>query len=115
MDRRQFFAAAAAGGTALAATPACARGNKTMPPDAVGLLYDATLCVGCKACVASCKQANDMPLEFSTEDRLWDTPLDISGKTLNVITARRTASRSRRSPASTASTRRASPPARSRR
>ena len=87
MDRRQFFAAAAAGGTAIAAAPVCARGNKTMPPDAVGLLYDSTLCVGCKACVASCKQANDMPLEFSTEDRLWDTPLDISGKTLNVIKA----------------------------
>ena len=32
-----------------------------LPPDAVGLLYDATLCIGCKACVASCKQANSVP------------------------------------------------------
>jgi len=26
-----------------------------------------------------------MPPEFSTPEQLWDTPLDISGKTLNVI------------------------------
>ena len=56
-----------------------------MPDEALGLLYDSTLCIGCKACVSACKEANDMPPEFSTEDHLWDTPLDISGKTLNVI------------------------------
>jgi ferredoxin len=50
-----------------------------------GLLYDATLCVGCKACVAACKQANDNPAEFSTVDQLWDTPLDTSGNTFNLI------------------------------
>ena len=50
-----------------------------------GLLYDATLCVGCKTCVAACKQANDNPAEFSTVDQLWDTPLDTSGKTFNLI------------------------------
>jgi Fe-S-cluster-containing dehydrogenase component len=41
--------------------------------------------VGCKACVAACKQANGMPPEVSTPEALWDTPQDISGKTLNVI------------------------------
>lgn len=51
----------------------------------MGLLFDSTLCVGCKACVAACKQANDMPPENHTQDGLWDTPLDLSGKTLNVI------------------------------
>ncbi len=25
------------------------------------MLYDSTLCIGCKACVAACKAANDMP------------------------------------------------------
>jgi Fe-S-cluster-containing dehydrogenase component len=49
------------------------------------LLYDATLCVGCKACVAACKAANDNPPEFSTNDHLWDTPLDTSGYTFNII------------------------------
>jgi len=88
MDRRNFFkaaGAAAAAATATAPGPAAARGNATLPPDAVGLLFDSTLCVGCKACVGACKEANGMPPEVSTQDALWDTPLDISGKTLTVI------------------------------
>ena len=56
-----------------------------MPPEALGLLYDSTLCIGCKACMAACKEANGMPPEFSTVEQYWDTPLDISGKTLNII------------------------------
>ncbi len=93
MDRRTFFKASLAGGTALAAgaasCPAQARETHPMPPEAVGLLFDSVLCVGCKACVAACKEANGMPMEFSTKDQYWDTPLDISGKTLNVIKAYR--------------------------
>jgi Fe-S-cluster-containing dehydrogenase component len=86
MDRRSFFkSAGAAVAAGAAACPAQARDNKPMPPDAVGLLFDSTLCVGCKACVAACKQANDMPPDVHTQDALWDTPLDLSGKTLNVI------------------------------
>ena len=91
MDRRYFFKASLAGGAALATgaatCPAQARDNKPLPSEALGLLFDSTLCVGCKACVAACKQANGMPLEFSTEDQYWDTPLDISGTTPNVIKA----------------------------
>jgi Fe-S-cluster-containing dehydrogenase component len=56
-----------------------------MPSEALGLLYDSTLCIGCKACVSACKTANDMPPEFSDSEQLWDTPTDISGNTLNVI------------------------------
>ena len=92
MDRRNFFktAGAAAAATAAAASlPAEARGNRTLPPDAVGLLFDSTLCIGCKACVGACRAANDTQPEFSTEDHLWDTPLDISGKTITVIKAYR--------------------------
>lgn len=93
MDRRNFFKASLAGGAALAtgvaSCPAQARGNKDLPPEALGLLFDSTLCVGCKACVAACKEVNDMPPEFSTQEQYWDTPLDLSGKTLNVIKAYR--------------------------
>ena len=86
ISRRDFLKGALAGGTLLAAgAPAEARENKAMPGEALGLLYDSTLCIGCKACVSACKEVYDMPPEFSTEDHLWDTPLDISGKTLNVI------------------------------
>ncbi|MBI5121198.1 MAG: hydrogenase 2 operon protein HybA [Rhodospirillales bacterium] len=91
LDRRNFMkaalggSAAAAAAVSLAPNPALARDNKQMPPKALGLLFDSTLCIGCKACVKSCKEANGMPAEFSTPDKLWDTPLDLSGKTLNVI------------------------------
>ncbi len=97
VDRRDFLKGAAATGAATACVAAAgtvaapssaeARPNLEMPPEAIGLLFDSTLCVGCKACVAGCKQANAMPMEYSTPEQLWDTPLDISGKTLNVIKA----------------------------
>jgi Fe-S-cluster-containing dehydrogenase component len=87
---RRFLLKAGSAVTALAAAatplkPAQARGNAEVSPDALGLLFDSTLCIGCKACVAACKEANNMPAEFSTAEQHWDTPLDISGKTLNVI------------------------------
>jgi len=97
VNRRRFLQGAAAGGVAAAvAAPASVEANildreaKPRLPDAVGLLYDSTLCVGCKACVAGCKEANDMPVEIAPDQTawnpgLWDTPKDISGETLNII------------------------------
>lgn len=96
-SRRQFLRRAA-GGVAAAATtaanPASAfisrRENLPMPPQAVGMLYDSTLCIGCRACVDACKTANDMPVEQPAvladwNAGTWDTAEDLSGKTLNVI------------------------------
>ena len=87
--RRDFLKGVLAGGAAatagVAAIPAQARETRPIPVEALGLLYDGTLCVGCKACVAACKTANDNPAEFSTVDHLWDTPLDTSGYTFNLI------------------------------
>lgn len=86
MKRRDFLKGALAGGAMLTTSGTVeARGNKTMPPQAMGLLYDSTLCIGCKACMAACKESNGLPPEFSTVEQYWDTPLDISGKTKNVI------------------------------
>ncbi len=87
--RRDFLKGILAGGAAVtaaaAASPVIARETRSRPPEGLGLLYDATLCIGCKACVAACKQANNNPAEFSTVDHLWDTPLDTSGYTFNII------------------------------
>ena len=87
--RRDFLKGVLASGAAATAgavaAPAMARENRPRPPEALGLLYDSTLCVGCKACVAACKEANENPAEFSTVDHLWDTPLDTSGYTFNLI------------------------------
>ena len=89
MNRRDFLKVAAAGvgvvGTVNVAH-AVQREPKTLPPKAVGMLYDATLCIGCKACMAACKEANHMPPEHAGRSEvMWDTPLDLSGKTLSVI------------------------------
>ena len=87
MKRRDFLKAAAGSGVllTLGAGPAFARVPKLLLPGAVGILYDATVCIGCKACVSACKQYNDMPPEHSSLERLYDDPLDLSSKTLNVI------------------------------
>jgi Fe-S-cluster-containing dehydrogenase component len=69
------------------AHPALALTREAKPrlKDAVGILYDATVCTGCKACVSACKQYNDMPPDFSSSEKLWDTPLDTNSRTLNII------------------------------
>ncbi|MFW2373335.1 MAG: hydrogenase 2 operon protein HybA [Gammaproteobacteria bacterium] len=88
LNRRDFLKIAASGvGTALCSQPALAlqRENLPLSPDAVGMLYDSTLCIGCKACMVACKDANNMPLEATDEPSLWDLPVETSGDTLNVI------------------------------
>jgi Fe-S-cluster-containing dehydrogenase component len=85
--KRRDFLKAAVTGSAVAALPAPAeaRPNLEVPPNAIGMLYDATLCIGCKACMVGCKEANDMPVESADQSPIWDTPADTSGKTLNII------------------------------
>jgi Fe-S-cluster-containing dehydrogenase component len=87
-------AAAGVAGTMVGAAPepaaALQRPPKPMPPEAVGLLYDGTLCIGCKACVKGCKEANGMPAEIAPaqagwNEGTWDSPVDLSAKTLNII------------------------------
>ncbi len=89
IDRRSLLkglAAAGAGAAATAAVPVEASAKAVAPADAYGMLYDATRCIGCKSCVVACKQANDMPPETATfADGLWDAPIDLSGKTRNII------------------------------
>jgi len=97
MDRRQFLSGCGAGaaGAACAAAPAeaaIARAPKELPPGAVGMLYDSTLCIGCQACVDACREANgveieDVPFKLAGWNgaRTWDTAQDLDGETLNVI------------------------------
>ena len=99
IDRRRFLKLATTTAGVAAATSAGvaeARPNKKMPEEAIGLLFDGTLCVGCRACMPACKEANNMPPELTPlkvggeeVNAVWDAPLDISGKTLNVIKAYR--------------------------
>jgi Fe-S-cluster-containing dehydrogenase component len=84
VDRRALLKGltAAAAATA-AAAPAVASRRRQAPPDAVGMLYDATLCIGCKTCVVACRKANN--LEYEPHSSLWDDPVDLSGRTKNII------------------------------
>ncbi len=94
VDRRDFLRgagfAAAAAAAPTEAMAGIARPPKTISPHAVGMLYDSTLCIGCKACVAACKAANNMPPDIPEDlrgwnENTWDSPEDLSGRTLNVI------------------------------
>jgi len=81
MDRRALLKgiAVAGAGAAVSATPTAASEAPRAPDDAVGMLYDATRCIGCRACVTACKVANDLP------GNLYDPPEDLDGDTKNII------------------------------
>ncbi|MBK5096254.1 MAG: hydrogenase 2 operon protein HybA [Gemmatimonadetes bacterium] len=84
ISRRGAFKVAAFGTAMVAgARKAEAREKKEAPADATGMLYDATMCIGCKACVAACRRAND--LEFEKHSRLYDDPIDLTANTCNII------------------------------
>src|SRR5262245_53104810 len=56
------------------------------PPDAVGLLYDATLCIGCKTCTVACREANGLaPDTTASPGGLYQAPLDLSARAKTVI------------------------------
>ncbi len=85
MKRRDFLKATLGGSAAAICTSVEARPNFEPAPEAVGMLYDSTLCVGCKACVSMCKTVNDMPPVIEGDKLSWDSARDLSAKTLNVI------------------------------
>jgi len=83
-NRRNFLKGLAS--VAAAATPglAGAAGDHELPDDAVGMLYDTTRCIGCKACVVACKEANGMPAD-TRQDDLYDMPMSLNDRTRNII------------------------------
>ena len=86
-DRREFFKGlAVASIAAVPASQAVARERKTVRDDAVGLLYDATKCIGCKTCVVACREANKTKADTSTfGGGLYDAPDGLNESTKNVI------------------------------
>jgi len=81
INRRDLLKGAAVAGVGAVAgtSPAFASEKVQAPADAVGMLYDATRCIGCRACVTACKSANDLP------GNLYDPPSDLDGYTNNII------------------------------
>jgi formate dehydrogenase beta subunit len=71
--------------SAALALPAAVAAEESAGPEApIGMLYDTTLCIGCKACVVACAEANDLPRDVS-RDGLHQAPEDLNAFTKNII------------------------------
>src|SRR5512139_2102271 len=89
ISRRDLLRGAVVAGasTALAGT-AEGRGAVAPEPEAVGLLFDSTRCVGCRACQTACREANKLPPQtVSAGGGVYDAPSDLNGGTKNIIKA----------------------------
>ena len=89
VDRRDFFKVLSAGVlTAVNADKVLAAETDKYrrSADAVGILYDATVCIGCRACEMGCKHANNLPPDPSALDQkygvsnIWDSAADTTPK-----------------------------------
>jgi Fe-S-cluster-containing dehydrogenase component len=85
MTRRTAFKLALAGAAATMARPAAAAVPLGAPADAVGLLYDTTKCIGCKACMVACREANGLEPDTGQSGGLHLMPVDLNEKTKTVI------------------------------
>jgi Fe-S-cluster-containing dehydrogenase component len=99
MTRREAFKNLAKGtlpvlaaGCVSTALPGVAHAEeeKQAPKGALGMLYDATKCVGCKSCMVACSQANDLKPDTRT-DGLHQAPPALNYFTKNIIKLYRTA------------------------
>lgn len=90
-DRRSLLKTVAAAAT-LSVIPAKAdaRERRVAPSDAVGLLYDTTRCIGCRACVVACKEANELPADVDGYGGgLYDAPEGLNETSKTVIALHR--------------------------
>jgi formate dehydrogenase iron-sulfur subunit len=51
----------------------------------IGILYDASKCVGCRACQMACKEWNKLPAESTDSQELYETPQGLSVDTWTLI------------------------------
>ncbi|MCK4722372.1 MAG: 4Fe-4S ferredoxin, partial [Dehalococcoidia bacterium] len=52
---------------------------------AKAVLYDATKCIGCRACQVACKQWNELPAEVTTNQGTYENPPKMSAYTFTKI------------------------------
>ena len=51
----------------------------------VAMLYDATKCIGCKACQVACKRWNNLSPESTDPQGIYESPRDLSDRTYTLI------------------------------
>lgn len=86
LTRRDFIklAGASVGGSAAGGMLVSPAGAQAAG-DALAILYDPSLCIGCRACQMACKQWNDLPRESTDPEGIYETPTDLSAITWNII------------------------------
>lgn len=105
INRRDFLKYSAGTGLVLAVDAEASDSveEAKLHPDAVGILYDATLCIGCMSCMVNCKKVNsepggalyhketagEIPFERAGANGQYDAPTSLSDKTLCIIKAYR--------------------------
>jgi Fe-S-cluster-containing dehydrogenase component len=90
LSRRQALKVMAGFGGTMAAAVLPAKAEEhpaypVAPPDAIAMLYDSTICTGCKACMPACNEANGLPADSLMSGGIWDMPTDLNSKTKNII------------------------------
>ncbi len=81
LDRRSAFKIFTVGaGGVLAGRIATAKVEppREAPEGAVGMLYDTTRCIGCKACVSACADANNLPADPGLMGGLYQAPRSLN-------------------------------------
>ena len=95
VSRRSAFKILTGTGAGLAAAATAKAGwgpDPVNPPsDAVGLLYDATRCIGCKACVTACAEANGLTPDPGESGGLYEAPDSLNARCKNIIKLYRSA------------------------
>lgn len=86
ISRKEFLkiAGLSLGGAVLASEKVLAAPVDTEPADHVGMLYDATMCVGCNVCSNACRDWNGTEPELDPGG-LYDAPTELSADTWTII------------------------------
>ena len=92
VNRREVLKVLMGGGAvaaaAMTAVPMAKAGDSkefALDPDAVGLMYDATKCIGCRACMPACQNANGLKPDVGGSGGLYQQPDTLNARTKNLI------------------------------
>jgi len=94
VNRRGMFRILGAGAAATVAAVPAAKASvapdqvRVAPQNAAAMLYDTTLCIGCKACVSACNETNNLPADpgFSKHiNNIYNAPPSLNSSTKNII------------------------------
>ncbi len=87
VSRREFLkmAGIGLGAIALSSRPPAVKGMSSIEAEnSASMLYDAQLCVGCRACQTACKRRSNLPPETDNQG-LYEMPLDLTANTWTII------------------------------